>query len=194
MKKASVLTDLSDEGLVGLIKNDDRAAFVAIYDKYWEEMYTCAFHFLPHREVCEDVVHDVFLKLWKSRRKININSLRNFLYVAVKNTVLNKIRAQRKHVAIAEQEMLLLASEQADHELALKEIRGIFERSLDDLPDKCRQILILSRKEHLSNKEIAERLNISTKTVENQINIALKRIRWRMQDFLRLLIFYFLFG
>lgn len=195
MRGATNLSDLSDAALIDLLRQDDQTAFVTLYDRYWAEMYACAFHLFPNRETCEDLVHDVFLYLWTSRNKLLINSLRDYLYIAVKHRALNKIRAQKPQVDIAEQDTeTFLAREQADEGLMLKEVNLLFERGMLSLPEKCREILRMSRKEHLSNKEIASRLNLSTKTVENQINIALKKIRLLMGDFLIFYFFYFFFG
>lgn len=195
MKVSKGLSDLPDNELICLIKQNNQAAFVVVYDRYWSEMYTCAFQLFPHRETCEDLIHDVFLYLWTSREKLGINSVRDYLYIAVKNKALNKIRSQKKLVEIGErEEELFSAGEQTENKVNVKEINLIFERGMLSLPDRCRQILMLSRREHLSNKEIASRLNLTPKTVENQINIALKRIRMMMGDFLLFYIFYFFFG
>lgn len=165
-------------------------AFVCIYDRYWSEMYACAFHIFPHRETCEDLIHDVFLYLWTSRERLQIKSLRDYLYIAIKNKSLNKIRSQKQLTEITEEKHEHIVSDAAsDGQLLLREMDGAFENGILSLPEKCREIMILSRKEHLSNKEIASRLNISPKTVENQINIGLRKMRLLMDDFL---IFYFI--
>ncbi|MNK03629.1 ECF RNA polymerase sigma factor SigW [compost metagenome] len=188
-------SELSDDALINLMKSHNQVAFVCIYDRYWSEMYTCAFHIFPHRETCEDLIHDVFLYLWTSRERLEIKSLRDYLYIAIKNKSLNKIRSRKQLVEITEEKHEHFVSDAAsDGQLLLQEIDGVFENGILSLPEKCREILILSRKEHLSNKEIAARLNISPKTVENQINIGLRKIRFLMGDFMILIFIFFFFG
>ncbi|MEJ2879792.1 RNA polymerase sigma-70 factor [Pedobacter sp. GR22-6] len=195
MRVARNLSELSDNELISLLKQEDQQAFVALYDRYWAELYACAFHLFPHRETCEDLIHDVFLYLWNSREKLEIRSLRDYLYIAIKHKALNKIRSQKKQIEISgEDAVTLTAKEETDDQLMVKELNLLFEQGMHSLPEKCREILTLSRKEHLSNKEIASRLNLSPKTVENQINIGLKKIRLMMSDFLLFYFIYFFFG
>lgn len=190
MRGKTNFSELSDDALISLMKSHNQVAFVCIYDRYWSEMYACAFHIFPHRETCEDLIHDVFLYLWTSRDRLEINSLRDYLYIAIKNRSLNKIRSRKQLTEITEDKHDNIVSDAAsDGHLLLREIDDVFENGILSLPEKCREIMILSRKEHLSNKEIALRLNISTKTVENQINIGLRKMRLLMGDFL---IFYFI--
>lgn len=191
MKILPGLSNLPDEELLLLMNGGNQHAFVCIYDRYWKEMYTCAFQIFAHRETCEDLIHDIFLYLWNSREQLKIKSLKDYLYIAVKNRSLNKIRSIKKNSEIINEGHNEIPSDlSSDASVAIKEINIILNTSIDELPEKCREILILSRKEHLSNKEIAARLGISTKTVENQINIGLKKIRLGMTDFLIITIIY----
>jgi RNA polymerase sigma-70 factor (family 1) len=195
MRVATNLSDLSDNELIALVKQNDQMAFVAIYDKYWSEMYACAFNLFPHNETCEDLIHDVFLYLWTSRETLEIRSIRDYLYISIKHKALNKIRSHKPQSELLNDESsAFYAKEKSDDQLMAKELNILLEKGIQSLPDKCRQILTLSRKEHLSNKEIASRLNLTTKTVENQINIGLKRIRLLMGDFLLYYFIYIFFG
>ncbi|TKC08595.1 RNA polymerase sigma-70 factor [Pedobacter frigoris] len=194
MKVDGNLSDLSDNELISLIKQHDQPAFVFVYDKYWSEMYACAFHLFPNREICEDLIHDVFIYLWNNRSKLEIKSVRDYLYIAIKNRTLNKIRSEKFQIDIGEDQLRVSSNEAADQKILSEEIHALFEEGLRTLPEKCRKILMMSRKEHLSNKEIAERLNLSTKTVENQINIGLRKIRDFMGEVLILYFFYNFFG
>ena len=192
---SSDMANLPDKELLRLINIGDQRAFVCVYDRYWSEMYACAFKISANHETCEDLIHDVFISLWNSKTHLNIISLRDYLYIAVKNKSLNKIRSKHKnHEIIDESHYNIPSLINSDDPLGVKEINDSFEKTLTHLPDKCREIILLSRKEHLSNKEIASRLGISSKTVENQINIGLKKIRLGMADFLLLYFFYFFFG
>ncbi|EHQ28135.1 RNA polymerase sigma-70 factor [Mucilaginibacter paludis] len=180
-----ILEDLSDPELLELLHHDNQAAFVCIYNRYWSELYRCAFKIFPYQETCEDLIHDVFLFLWNKRASLNVKSLRDYLYIAVKNRALNKIRSEKSLLRIANAQPSPVSSDTPlDDRLNSIEINKIYDMALAGLPDRCREIMILSRKEHLSNKEIAARLNITPKTVENQITIALRQIRVKLDEFL----------
>lgn len=182
---------LSDLEILELVKKGNQQAFVVLYDKYWSEMYSCAFQIFPHREVCEDLIHDVFISLWNKREALNIQSVRDYLYISIRNRVFNIIRSRKLEVNAEIDDCEISSGINADQPVLTKEIHALFEEGMLGLPERCRQILIMSRKQHLSNREIAQIMNISTKTVENQINIALKRIRVHMEDVL--ILFFFIF-
>lgn len=195
MRVSSDLANLPDAELLKLINIGNQKAFVCIYERYWSEMYACAFKIFANREACEDIIHDVFINLWNSKELLEIRSVRDYLYIAVKNRSLNQIRSKSKNYELIDEHHFNIASPiSSDDNLGVKEITDSFDDNLTNLPDKCREIMVLSRKEHLSNKEIASRLGISSKTVENQINIGLKKIRLGMADFLLFYFFYFFFG
>lgn len=180
-----ILEDLSDPELLELLHQDNQAAFVCIYKRYWSELYRCAFKIFPNQETCEDLIHDVFLFLWNRRASLQVKSLKDYLYISVKNRALNKIRSEKSLLKIANAQPAPVSSDTPlDDRLNSIEINKIYDMALADLPERCREIMIMSRKEHLSNKEIAARLNITPKTVENQITIALRQIRLKLEDFL----------
>lgn len=172
-----------------MIKRDNQPAFVCIYRRYWSELYRCAFRIFPNQQACEELIHDVFLHLWEKGRDVHIQSLKDYLYIAVKNRSLNRIRAEHNLLRVMgsrpESDTSTMAVEERLHCL---EINRIYDEALSELPDKCRAIMLMSRKEHLSNKEIAARLDISVKTVENQITIGLRHIRARLGEYLVLLL------
>ncbi|WP_443937770.1 RNA polymerase sigma factor [Pedobacter sp. MW01-1-1] len=195
MKLFPDFTTLSDEELILLVNEGNQRAFVYIYNKYWSEMYLCVHKIIPNAETCEDIIHDLFLSLWNSNKLQNIQSVRDYLYISVKNRALNQLRRLKvDNASLGEGHQEIPSDHVTDESLATKEIQSVFDMAISNLPEKCREIMILSRKEHLSNKEIASKLNISTKTVENQINIGLKKIRLEMKDFLILTFFFILFG
>ncbi len=187
-------TAFTDVELITLLNEGNQHAFVAIYDRYWAEMYACAFHLFPHREICEDLVHDVFIYLWNKRGALNIVSIRDYLYIAVKNRALNVIRSRKGQLEFGPEELDVANADHADGSVILKEIQTLYDEGLQQLPERCREILTLSRKYHLSNREIADKMNISIKTVENQINIGLKRMRVVMGEVLFLIFIYNFFG
>ncbi|MEC5144297.1 RNA polymerase sigma-70 factor [Chitinophaga sp. 212800010-3] len=175
----------SDEELVAALKQGDRQAFEEIYNRYASRLFLSAFNILRDRDRCKDLVQEVLVQLWIRREETTILLLRNYLLTAVRYQVLKALRSDSKRVIIEEGEMetLMGVLPLKDH-LEESDINRLLDEGIAALPEKCRQIFVMSRKEFLSNKEIAERLGISIKTVENQMTIALHRLRVVMGEFL----------
>ncbi|MDB5286795.1 MAG: polymerase, sigma-24 subunit, subfamily [Mucilaginibacter sp.] len=172
-----------DAKLLDLLKLDDRKAFDMLYKKYSAKLYYAAYNLFRDRDVCEDLVQELFIDLWTKRNQLNINSLEWYLKVAIKNRVLMYLRTKKVTLDISAIE-LLTEKYSADSQLLQRDISRVLDNNVALLPKKCREIFTLSRKDYLSNKEIASRLNISIKTVENQITIALRYLRSGLTDYL----------
>jgi len=177
-----VLPTLSDQEILALIGQDDRAAFSELYDRYWQSLYQTAWNVLRDQESCMEVTQEVFVWLWDHRSGLQINSLPSYLKAAVKYKVTDILRSNRAREACfinldeLEAENLLFD----DDPLELKELKAVIRQMSAKLPARARLIFELSRNEQLSNREIAEKLGISEKTVENQITIAIKKLRISM--------------
>lgn len=172
-----------DAKLLDLLKLDDRKAFDMLYKKYSAKLYYAAYNLFRDRDVCEDLVQELFIDLWTKRNQLNINSLEWYLKVTIKNRVLMYLRTKKVTLDISAIE-LLTEKYSADSQLLQRDISRVLDNNVALLPKKCREIFTLSRKDYLSNKEIASRLNISIKTVENQITIALRYLRSGLTDYL----------
>jgi RNA polymerase sigma-70 factor (family 1) len=176
-----------DAELLDLLRLDDRKAFEILYNKYSGKVYHAAYNLFRDKDVCEDLVQELFIDLWAKRNKLNISSLEWYLKMAIKNRVLMYIRTKRATLDLSAIAMLT-EKYTADSKLMQNDISQILKNNVERLPEKCRQIFTLSRQEYLSNKEIASRLNISIKTVENQITIALRYLRIGLTDYLPVII------
>jgi RNA polymerase sigma-70 factor (family 1) len=172
-----------DAKLLDLLKLNDRKAFDMLYKKYSAKLYYAAYNLFRDRDVCEDLVQELFIDLWTKRNQLNINSLEWYLKVAIKNRVLMYLRTKKVTLDVSVIE-LLTEKYSADSQLLQRDISRVLDNNVALLPKKCREIFTLSRKDYLSNKEIASRLNISIKTVENQITIALRYLRSGLTDYL----------
>lgn len=173
-----------DSLLVSNMQSNDRAAFGKIYSRYWSKLYLSAYQILRNREAAEDIIQEIFVSLWLKREYTLVDNLNNYLFTAVRFQVFKAIRDGKMRADLLHDTDLLVSAHNAENAFAEKEITQRLDESIEQLPQKCKEIFILSRKEHLSVKEIAERLNISPKTVENQITIALRRLRTDMGEFL----------
>ncbi|MCS3736731.1 RNA polymerase sigma-70 factor [Mucilaginibacter dorajii] len=172
-----------DAKLLDLLRLDDREAFEILYNKYSAKLFHAAYNLFRDSDVCEDLVQELFIDLWTKRNQLNITSLESYLKVAIRHRVIYYIRTQKATLDLALIEELI-EKYTADSKLLQNDISQLLETNVAQLPEKCRQIFTLSRKEYLSNKEIASRLNISIKTVENQMTIALRYLRTGLTDYL----------
>ncbi|NOW96058.1 RNA polymerase sigma factor [Mucilaginibacter sp. SG564] len=176
-------SDFPDSLLVERLRSDDRAAFAEIYRRYKGPLYVHAFHRLQDREETKDLLQQLFATLWENRKHLNIDGyLSGYLFTAVRNRVLKFVARQNvnsRYIASV-QSTINNTSYQSDQLVREKELSAIIEKEISALPTKMREIFELSRKQHLSNAEIAEILDISEKTVRNQLNNALSILRSKL--------------
>lgn len=170
-----------DQTWLNALRNGDEQALRSIFDRYYKVMLNDAYRLVPDVGVCKDLVQDVFVELWRKRAAIDVHtSLGAYLRRAAVNRALNHLKANQALDFGAESEFVNTA-DTAPQELEQQEVQELREaqlyRAIDQLPEKCRLVFAMSRFEHLSHKEIAERLDISVKTIENQITKAMKMLR-----------------
>lgn len=167
------------------ISNIDPASFRIIYDLYFEPV--CVFLSYYTRDVAtiEDVVQDVFVSLWEHKEYLEIQYLKTYLYNAARNRMLNYLRNRENRIAllaewIKENETVEASPDCYD----MEEFSVILRKAVNMLPDRCKEIFILSKEQKLTYQQIADYYHISLKTVESQMAIALKRIRKYIASFL----------
>ena len=165
-----------------MIKRDGFTAFDEVYRRYWEKLYCAAYRVIRDGEACKDLLQEVFSDFWVRKEKIAVVSLSAYLHTAVKYQVFNYLRADKISQEHLSRMGVLAFSNATEEQINLRELEGILEKSIAQLPDRCRKIFQLSRDENLSVKEIAARLNISPKTVENQITKALRHLRLSIEE------------
>ncbi len=163
---------------------DDGDALAIFYRKFWQSLFLRAYNIIKDKAACEDIVQEVFLSLWEKRHTVVIEqSLEAWLHTSTRYQVYHYIKKGRASVGIVEkleEKLKSLTTPEAD--FLQKELTERINEAVDRLPERCREIYRLSREAQLSHKEIAQRLNISTKTVEAQLTIALRRIRTVMGE------------
>ncbi len=176
---------LSDLELLDLIRAGNRNAFTDLYNRYWERLFTAVLKVTKDDEESMDIVQEVFIAFWLKRWELtNIQSVSGYLYSAVRNRGLMFIRANivRNNYLESLSHHFSELQDSVGEQQAVKELELIIQSELDKLPPKMREVYLLSRQENLSHKEIAERLNISDKTVKKQINNVLKHFRDKLDD------------
>lgn len=182
---------LSEKELVDYLKQDKLSAFKEIYERYWKPLYGAAYKRLKSKELSEEVVQELFTNLWIKRHTLNIsNGVSGYLYNAVIHQVIDHYRKElvREKYKQAFRVIHSDMDNSTEEAIMLKELTETIESEIRLLPDKCRSVYELSRKEHKSNKEIAAALGISEKTVENHLTKALKRLQLGLSNYNVLLV------
>ena len=169
---------LIDIELNALLRDGDHTAFNEIYERYWQTLYQTAYSLLKDKEGAHDVVQEIFVWLWTNRERHLTDSLQPYLRAAVKYQVAKLVRHEKVKAVFYDRTVASYepyASDDQNYEV--RELQAIITAFTQSLPDKAREIYRLSREELLKNKEIAILLNISEKTVENQMTINLRKLR-----------------
>jgi RNA polymerase sigma-70 factor (ECF subfamily) len=170
-------TTLSDRELTHLLKEDNQAAFTEIYNRFWKGLYQTSFNILRDEGDAQDVTQNIFISLWQRRSQVEIASLKSYLHQAARFLVFKAIRDRKYDAELAERLKETTAEIINDNPLIYKEQQQLVHRLLDNLPESCREVFILSRFENYTYKQIAAYLNISEKAVEKRMSKTLKLIR-----------------
>lgn len=175
MIEQSTIDDLE---LMGRMKSGDEMALKLIYKKYWNQLYTSAFNVLHDQQLTEDVIQDIFTNLWIKREIIEIKiSLKSYLFASTRYEVYRQLRYNSVRVDLFENVSERMESPSVYGNIEHRELLSQINSIVDNLSTKCKVVYKLSREEQLSHKEIASQLDISTKTVENHLNKALRQLR-----------------
>lgn len=174
----SVYNNFSDQELTVLLKQGDQRAFTEIYNRYWAEMYFHSFKMLKDEDGAKDVVQDVFSNLWLKSAGLNPETkLSGHLYITVRNKVFNLIAQNKVRNDYLSSVAAFVTESVSDSLLDDKQLLELVEAEIQNLPPKMKEIFELSRKDNLSHKEIALKLNISDQTVKKQVQNALKILK-----------------
>ena len=158
----------SDNSFVAV--NVDEAAFRKVFDRYYPRMLAFLRSFLQSDDDAEDVAQNVFVKLWMKREVLlDREYLDIYLFRMTVNFAINFAKVRKRHVGLEDIDL-------PDELDSRKRLDTIF-KAVSEMPEKRREVFILSRLHGMSHKEIAEKLNVSAKTVENHINFALRELR-----------------
>jgi len=176
-------------------------AFDNLFRMFYSRLLSFAQSYLRDTVVAENMVQDAFLLLWERREMLRQDSnIQAWLLTVVKNNILNYIERQKRQTkientyaerTIREMELRISSLKDCDPEYVFSaEVTEIIRKALSSLPEQCRKVIIMSRFDQMSNKEIAEKLNISVKGVEYHITNALKKLRLELKDYLLYLFFF----
>ncbi len=179
--------DISDQQILDKFSAGDEKAIELLFNKYYKYLCACVYKLIKDSTLAEDIVQEVFMELWKKREGLNINiSIKAYLRRASINKTLNHIRAKKMNFE-DESELLIVPSRESSTQQEIEggELKDQITKAIDKLPKKCRIIFSMSRYEEMTYKEIAASLDISVKTVENQISKALKLLKTELKPYLK---------
>ncbi len=195
-----MLKEITEEELF-LVKrmiDGDIESFKYFFDKYYNDLCNFIHVYLHNKALSEEIAQDLFVYFWENKSYIKIDrSVKSFLFSASRYKCLNLIRDTKNHqrlIGRISKEEPMFIPEQESSCLDTDEFKKILAAAVDQLAPKCQEIFLLSKIEELSNKEIAARLGISVKTVENQMTIALKKLREYLLPFRGKIFLFFLFS
>lgn len=183
---------LSEEKLLDLIKKDQNDAFKFLFQKYYSRLLRYAIRFVQEKEIAEDIIQEVFISFWEKRQLLKSISLSSLLFCMVRNASINylkqKVLVEKYPIEFIEnidgEEKLytLDFALSADEETLYDDLKKRIQEALSILPQRSREVFLLSRFNGLKNKEIASKLKISTTAVEKHISKSLKKISSYLKD------------
>lgn len=184
---------MSDEELQKLIFQKNEEAFAVVFNRYWKKLYSYAFKIYKEEAVCEDIVQEIFISFWKNSGNTVILNLEAYLFRAVKFQIAKHIRDlkfEKEHLDVLEG---IPAFNYSINDIEYVELEKGIMNQINQLTPKCREVFLLSRLDHFTNAEIADKLNLSIHTVEKHISNALKELRGHGQSHNYLLLYWAIF-
>ncbi len=169
-----------EKKLIEKVKSGDQSAFKEIFYRYKDKLLSYCLRFTKSETIAEEIVHDVLIKIWTEREKIDLTlSFNSYLYIITRNYSLNFLKKAATNASLQQKLAYYLEKNrwQPEDDLVYHDLENIAERAIDLLPPQRRLIYKMSRKQAMTHEEIADRLGISKFTVKNQIVKALKFIR-----------------
>lgn len=182
----------TDEELVELMcRQQDTSAFDELYHRYVDQLMQTAWRKTGSRDAAEDLVQELFVKFWATRHHCIIQkSLGGYLHGMLRNLVVDYYHKEQSRIPQPLEYAAVLADEETSKQIQFNQLHDFYERSLLKVPEKCRQVFVLSRKGY-SMKEIAHHKAISEKTVEAHISKALRILRVELKDYVSAISFLF---
>lgn len=175
---------VSEQILIEALRAGDEHAFTTIYKEYWYPMFLVAYRKLDNREAAEEIIQDIFARLWKERAKVHIISLNFYLFSAVRYEVIDFIRLQSSQNKYFHYFQSFSSFEDCNTEntIAFNDLTKILEEGLDILPEKSKEIFKLNRLEHWTVSQIALHFQLSEKAVEYHLTKATRSMRIYLKD------------
>lgn len=172
--------------IVGNVKSGDRDAFNKLFRQFYSPLIRFSLRYVADEDVAAEVVQDFFVKLWTNHEKLSINSsINSYMMQSVRNLSLTYINKERSHA----EANLSICSEEGEafdpsEELQGQSLEDAYRKIVAEMPEKRREVFMLSRFDGLKYAEIAEKLNLSQKTVEAHISAAIRQLKEGLKDYI----------
>ena len=179
----------SDGELLLVFRSGDIRGFNELFNRHWKRLFGVAKKILDDDDLAKDVLQETFVALYETAGKREISHITAWLFQCVKYQCFMRLRSgkiSQKHI---QRLRAVATSNDVEEYIAVQELEALLIRKIESLPEKCKEVFYLSRYELLSNKKIAEQLNISQKTVEHQITKALKTLKLSIEKLAVLAVF-----
>lgn len=169
--------EISDFDLVAQIQKSDHRAFQMLYGRYWKSIYSFVFSILKNEDVAKDLLQDVWVKFWEKRKLISNDNIKAYLYTLARYRVYKEIRDNKKFEIQLNIIDTFLSENNTSNLMDLADAHKTIDDKISKLSPRQKEIFILNRIEGFSNTEIAEKLGLSKRTVENHISAAMSIVR-----------------
>ena len=184
--------EYSDSKVITLLKQGSEKVFEKVFKDHFKSLHAYAYTFLKDDEQAEEVVQNVFCRIWEKRGQLKTDgSLKSYLYRAVHNESLNYLKHQKVkasfHVYYADE--MEQVQDHSSKNILANELEKHIQQAMNELPQQCRTIFQLSRFERLKYQQIADQMGLSVKTIENQMGKALKLMRIKLAEFLMIILY-----
>ena len=180
------------QALVKALKEGNQLAFSIVYKTYAAQTFSLAFKYLLNKELAEDAVQNLFLKLWLKKEEIDeTKPINRYLFTMLKNDLLNTLRDSKKNIYLLEDclSMVLELEDNSQNENLKQEQMNIIQQALEQLSPQRRKVFEMKVSEKYSNQEIADKLNLSINTIKFQYSQSLKQIRSTVGELSLLLLY-----
>lgn len=184
--------EYSDSTVIDLLRQGSEKVFERIFKDHFKSLHAYAYTFLKDDEQAEEVVQNVFCRIWEKRENLKTDgSLKAYLYRAVHNESLNYLKHQKVKASfqVYYADQMEQSEDHSAKKIMANELERHIQKAMNELPQQCRTIFQLSRFEQLKYQQIADQMGLSIKTIENQMGKALKLMRLKLAEFLTIMIF-----
>lgn len=149
-----------------------------LFDLYADSLTEFLSYYTRNHDQIEDVIQEIFIRLWEDRAELNIFYIKTYLFKAARNLMLNSLRNEQNRLNLLGQwANELITESEAQDCINMKEFESLYIKAVESLPSKCKEIYKLNKENKITYKQIAELRSLSEKTVENQMSIAIKKIK-----------------
>jgi len=184
------INGIPEDVLIDRFKAGDQSAYEMIFRFYYPGLVLFASQYVMYEEDAEEIVQDFFVRVWQRRDQVNqTGTLKPYFFTSVKNSSLNFLYKQ-KHQDKLIQEIVKISENNLLYQpdvFVMSDLQDAIRKAVNSLPPKCREVFILSRINGLKNEDIANKLNLSKRTVETHVSNGLKQLRIELKDYVGLL-------